>query len=159
MKELYYPIVLKLKDKPALVIGGGPVAERKVKSLIQFGARVRVISPSLTASLEKLLRSGRITWLRRAVKPSDIKRAYIIIAATSDAGVNKNISEWAKKRGIPVNVVDRASLSSFISPAILCTPKAVVAVYTHGQDPVLSRDLKNFLKEQWDVFLSYRNRL
>ena len=159
MKELYYPIALKLKGRAALVIGGGQVAERKIKTLLKFGARVRVISPNLTISLNKLLRSRNITWMRRVVRSSDIKDYYIVIAATSDATVNKNISKWAKKRGILVNIVDRALLSSFISPAILRTPKAVVAVYTHGQDPALSRDLKNFLKENWDVFLSYRNRL
>ena len=159
MKELYYPIALKLKAKRALVVGGGQVAERKVKTLLQFGAEVRVISPNLTISLKKLLRSRSITWTSRVVRSSDVKGYHIVIAATSDATVNKNISELAKRRGILVNVVDRAALSSFISPAILRTSKAVVAVYTHGQDPVLSRDLKNFLKESWDVFLSYRNRL
>ena len=159
MKETYYPIALKLKGRAALVVGGGQVAERKVKTLLQFGAEVRVISPNLTISLKKLLQSRNITWMRRVVRSSDIKDYYIVIAATSAATVNKNISKWAKKRGILVNIVDRALLSSFISPAILRTPKAVVAVYTHGQDPALSRDLKNFLKENWDVFLSYRNRL
>jgi len=58
-----------------------------------------------------------------------------------------------------VNVVDRARLSDFISPALLYMPKAIVAIYTEGKDPVLSRDLKNFLKERWDEFLSYRDRL
>ena len=159
MKELYYPIALKLTGRTVLVIGGGQVAERKVKTLLGFGARIRVISPNLTISLKKLLQSRNITWTSRVVRSSDIKDYHIVIAATSDAAVNKNISKWAKRRGILVNVIDRAALSSFISPAILRTPKAVVAVYTHGQDPVLSRDLKNFLKESWDVFLSYRNRL
>ncbi|MDP2928431.1 MAG: bifunctional precorrin-2 dehydrogenase/sirohydrochlorin ferrochelatase [Candidatus Omnitrophota bacterium] len=158
MKELYYPIALKLKARPVLVVGGGQVAERKVKTLLQFGARVRVISPDLTIRLKRLLRSRSITWTSRVVRSSDIEGYYIVIAATSDAAVNKNISKWAKIRGIPVNVVDRAPLSSFISPAILRTPKAVVAVYTHGRDPALSRDLKNFLKENWAVFLSYRSR-
>ena len=159
MKELYYPIALKLKDKSVLVVGGGQVAERKVKTLLRFGARVRVVSPDLTAALRKLAKFRRIARRDRVVKPPDVEGVDLIIAATSDAVVNKKISAWAKKRGILVNVVDRTPLSSFISPAILRTPKAVVAVYTHGMDPVLSRDLKNFLKENWNVFLSYRNRL
>ena len=159
MKELYYPIALRLKDKPALVVGGGQVAERKVKTLLQFGARVCVVSPDLTIALRRLSKSSRIAWFNRVVRPSDVTGRDIIIAATSDTAVNKKISRWAKRQGILVNVVDRANLSSFISPAILLTPKAIVAVYTHGRDPALSRDLKNFLKENWDVFLSYRRRL
>lgn len=159
MKELYYPIALKLKGRTALVVGGGEVAERKVKTLLQFGARVRVVSPDLTPVLRRLFKFRRVIWLNRVVRPSDVNAADIIIAATSDAAVNKKISRWARGKGILVNVVDRAKLSSFISPAILRASKAVVAVYTHGRDPGLSRDLKNFLKEHWDVFLSYRNRL
>lgn len=159
MKELYYPIALKLKGKTALVVGGGEVAERKVKTLLRFGARVRVVSPDLTPVLRRLFKFRRVTWLNRVVRSLDVDGADIIIAATSDTTVNKKISRWARRRGILVNVVDRVKLSSFISPAILPASKAVVAVYTHGRDPGLSRDLKNFLKEHWDVFLSYRNRL
>lgn len=159
MKETYYPIAIKLKGRTAIVVGGGQVAERKVQTLLEFGARVRVISPKLTEQLQKLFRSRRIAWIRRIARSSDIKGADIIIAATSDVTVNKNVSRLAKRAGIQVNVVDNPSLSSFISPAVFRAGGAVVAVYTHGRDPALSRDIKNFLKEQWDVFLSYRNRL
>jgi len=159
MRDFYYPIALKMKDKRAMVAGGGRVAERKVRALLGFGAEVRVVSPDLTAPLRELFQSRKITWLNRVVRASDINGADIIIAATSDAVVNRKISTWAKRHGALVNVVDRAELSDFISPAILRKSKAVVAVYTHGRDPVLSRDLKNFLKENWDAFLSYRNRL
>ena len=159
MKELYYPIALKLKGRAVLVVGGGQVAERKVKTLLRFGAQIRVVSPDLTPALLRLFKSHRITWRDRIVKASDLEGADLVIAATSDAAVNKRISVWAKRRGILANVVDRAFLSTFISPAILRTSRAVVAVYTHGVDPVLSRDLKNFLEENWDGFLSYRNRL
>ena len=81
---------------------------------------------------------------------------------TDDAYIEGRIHVIAPKVSgtvLKVNVVDNPSLSSFISPAVFRAGGAVVAVYTHGRDPVLSRDIKNFLKEQWDVFLSYRNRL
>ena len=159
MKETYYPIALKLKGRTALIVGGGQVAERKVKTLLEFGARVRVISPELTIPLQKLFRSHHIAWAKRAVRSLDINGADMVIAATSKASVNNNVSRWAKRQGILVNVVDRPALSNFISPAVFRASKAVVAVYTHGLDPVLSRDLKNFLKERWDAFLSYRRRL
>jgi len=159
MRDLYYPIALKLKNRPVLVIGGGQVAQRKIKTLLQFGARVCVVSPGLTAALKKLHRSRQITWLGRAFSLADAAGAELIIAATSDPAVNEKISKLAKAKGALVNVVDRAQLSSFISPAILRTSEASIAVYTHGRDPALSRDLKNFIKENWSVFLSYRNKL
>jgi siroheme synthase-like protein len=157
--KLYYPIVFDLKNKHALVAGGGQVAERKIKTLLAFGAKVSVVSPALTRALKKLSKVRRITWFKRTVKPSDIKRADIIIAATSNVVVNQKISHWAKKKKILVNVVDNIRLSTFISPAVFSKGKAIVAVYTNGRNPELSRDLKNFLKEHWDDFLSYRHKL
>ncbi|RJP29599.1 MAG: bifunctional precorrin-2 dehydrogenase/sirohydrochlorin ferrochelatase [Candidatus Omnitrophota bacterium] len=159
MNEFYYPIALKIKGKSALVIGGGKIAERKITTLLKFRVRIRVVAPDLTPVLKKHFESGSIVWRRRVVKPQDIKNADIIVAATSDPVVNKKVSRWAKKENILVNVVDEPELSSFISPAILSASRAIVAVYTHGRDPVLSRDLKNFLKENWNGFLSYRSRL
>ena len=155
----YYPIAVRLKNKKALVVGGGMVAERKVKTLIATGARVKVVSPDLTPQLKNLARQGGIRWVARTVRQTDLYRADIAIAATSDNRVNRKVSRWAKERNILVNVVDNPSLSDFISPALLGKRKAIIAVYTDGKDPILSRDLKNFLKENWNVFLSYRDRL
>lgn len=159
MKELYYPIALKMKGRRVIVVGGGRVAERKVRTLLAFGTRVRIVSPDLTAPLRKLVRLRRVVWSKRTVRPTDIKRANIVIAATSNETVNRKLGLWAKKEGALINVVDRARLSDFISPAIFRASGAVVAVYTHGADPVLSRDLKNYLKEHWDEFLLFRDRL
>ncbi len=155
----YYPIALNLKNKFALVVGGGEVSERKVKGLLKTGARIMVVSPQVTPVLRRLAKQRRIEWAKRPVKHSDIRGAEIVIAATSDRVVNKKVSLWAKQRGILVNVVDQSSLSDFISPAVLRAKRAVVAVYTNGKDPIFSKDLKNFLQEHWDVFLSYRHRL
>ncbi len=159
MDKAYYPIALNLRGKLALVAGGGIVAERKVKALIDSGARVHVISPRLTVLLKKLANKGEVRLTKRPIRRADLTGAHIIIAATSDEKVNKSVSLWASKRKILVNVVDQPKLSTFISPAVFMSGKATIAVYTDGKDPVLSRDLKNFLKENWDAFLSYRGRL
>ena len=155
----YYPIALNLKNKFALVAGGGEVSECKVKGLLKTGARIMVVSPQVTPVLRRLAKQRKIKWVKRPVKHSDIAGANIMIAATSDQLVNKKVSLWAKQRRILVNVVDQTHLSGFISPAVLRTERAVVAVYTNGKDPIFSKDLKNFLQEHWDVFLSYRHRL
>lgn len=155
----YYPIAVRLKNKKAVVIGGGNVAERKVLSLLETGARVEVISPALTARLTVLAKKKKILWLKKPVKSGDIEAADIVIAATSDHGVNQKVSIWSRKSGKLVNVVDDKKLSDFISPAVLKKEKAIITIYTDGKEPELSRDLKNFLKEHWDEFLSFRNRL
>lgn len=155
----YLPIAMKLKNRRAIVVGGGLVASRKVQSLLDSGALVTVISPELENSLKELEKSGEITWVNRLVSRSDIKDAYIVITATNDSEVNNNVASWARSRGIYVNAVDKPLISDFISPAVLRKDKAIIAVYTDGKDPVLSRDLKNYLGEKWDDFLSYRDRL
>ncbi len=155
----YYPIAINLRGRLAVIAGGGEVAERKVKGLLKTGGRITVVSPQATLYLRRLARQQKIRWIKRVVRAQDVSGAGIVIAATSERAVNKQVSLWVKKRGILVNVVDEPRLSNFISPAVLRAAKATLAVYTNGKDPLLSKDLKNFLEEHWDVFLSYRHRL
>jgi len=155
----YYPIALKLENRHVLVVGGGIVAERKVKSLLASGALVKIVSPSITNGLQRLYSQRKISYIKRKYKSLDVATFKLVIAATNDNGINALVSKNAKRKAVLVNVVDNAKLSDFISPAVLRKNKAIIAVCTNGKDPVLSRDLKNFLKENWDDFLSYRNRL
>ena len=155
----YYPMALNLKDKLVVVIGGGKVSEHKVKNLLSAKAKIKVVSPVITPGLKRLVSKGKVTWVSRLARSADLRSASLVIAATSSNLVNRSVSKWARKCGAWVNVVDDPALSDFISPAVFRVSKAVVAVNTNGKDPVLSRDLKNFLKEEWNVFLSYRDKL
>ncbi|MCF7908095.1 MAG: bifunctional precorrin-2 dehydrogenase/sirohydrochlorin ferrochelatase [Candidatus Omnitrophica bacterium] len=155
----YLPVALKIKNKKAIVVGGGKVGQRKIEALLLAEARITLIAPKVTVELRELAKQGAIEWLERKAKESDIFGATLVISATDDSFLNEQVSNWAKVKGISVNVVDKPLLSDFISPAVLRTEKALIAVYTDGKDPVLSRDLKNYLKEKWDEFLLYRNRL
>jgi len=159
MNNKYYPVALGIDKCLGVVIGGGRVAQRKALDLLRAGARVKIISPTLTTYLKHLAKTGRIKWLCRMVRREDLARAEVIIAATDQWQINKEVSLWAKRKSRLVNVVDNPGLSNFISLAVFRKAKAIVAVYTNGRDPVLSRDLKNFLKEYWNEFVSYRNRL
>ncbi|MDO8536243.1 MAG: bifunctional precorrin-2 dehydrogenase/sirohydrochlorin ferrochelatase [Candidatus Omnitrophota bacterium] len=151
-------MAVRMKNKKAVIVGGGNVAERKALSLLEAEAKVRVISPVLTKPLTLLAKKKKISWVKRTFGPGDLEGADIIIAATSDRGVNKRVSALSRKSGKLINVVDDKALSDFISPAVFTKEKAIVAVYTDGREPELSRDIKNFLKEHWDDFLSFRNR-
>ncbi|MFC1479954.1 bifunctional precorrin-2 dehydrogenase/sirohydrochlorin ferrochelatase [Candidatus Omnitrophota bacterium] len=154
----YLPIAINLKDKRVVVVGGGQVALRKIKTLLDAGARVHVISPAAAPGVKRLARGRAITWAPRHVRRTDIRNASFVVAATNNSVVNERISRWAHEHDVSVNVVDHPAISDFISPAVIRLKKAIIAVYTDGRDPILSRDIKNFLKERWGDFLSYRNR-
>jgi siroheme synthase-like protein len=155
----YLPIAIRLKNRKAIVVGGGIVAERKIETLLLSGVDLTVISPSLTAKLVKAFKLSRFRWLKRKIQQADVAGVDMVVAATNDKSVNENVSEWAGHSKILVNVVDKPKISDFISPALLEKEEALVAVYTDGKNPVLSRDLKNYLGEKWDDFLLYRDRL
>ena len=158
-KILYYTLAMNIRNQPVVVIGGGKVAEYKVTKLMPSCPNIIIISPDVTVGLRRLVSQGKLTWRSRNVRKTDLKNAFIAIAATSDKDVNAAVSRWAKEYRVLINVVDNPKLSDFISPATFHLSKTTVAVHTNGDDPVLSRDLKNFLKRNWDAFLSFRNRL
>lgn len=155
----YLPIAVKLKGERVIVVGGGHVALRKVQNFLDAGARVHLIAPALHPDVHDLYENGKITWDKKRISKDDIQDAALIVSATDEKEVNEDVSRWAKEEDIRINVVDRPEISDFISPAVLRPGEALVAVYTDGKDPVLSRDLKNFLKEKWNDFLSFRDRL
>lgn len=159
MFKKYYPLALRLENKNILVVGGGRIAERKILGLLSVQAKICVVSPNLTSRLQLFVRGGRINWLARKVKRSDLQGKDFIIAATSDKNLNHQVSSWSKASGAWVNVVDDSEYSNYICPAILRKEQGIITVYTQARNPRLSRDLKNYLKEHWDEFLSYRHRL
>lgn len=152
----FYPAGLKIRGKNVLVVGAGAVAERKVRMLRVFGAIVRVVAPKATAYIMRLNRQGRIRWLRRGYKSSDVNGARLVVAAASDGMVNRKAARDAEKRGIWVNVVDQASACGFIAPAVIRRRGLVVAVSTDAKNPPLSKEFKEFLEDRIDEFFSGR---
>jgi len=140
------PIFLDVKGRLCLVVGGGETAMRKVASLRHAGARVQVISPQIGARLEELAAAGDIAFVQRPFEEADLSGAALAIAATDDAAVNRRISRIAKKRGIPVNVVDQPEECSFIMPSVIDRSPVVVAVSTSAASPVLARLLRSRLE-------------
>ncbi len=138
----FLPIFLRLTDQPALVVGGGTVAARKVSLLREAGARVTVISPELDNSLNALKAANEIEHIEGLYQDEMVRNYQLVIAATADAAVNQRISEQAKARNIPVNVVDHPALCSFIMPSIVDRSPVVVAVSTGGASPVLARMIR-----------------
>lgn len=142
----YLPIFLKIKDRNALVVGGGDVAERKVGLLLEAGARVNVVAPELCAGLQALVDEGSITHRAGSFAAEDIPGMSVIIAATDDRQVNEQVSALASDKGIPVNVVDNPDLCSFITPSLIDRSPVQIAVSTGGSSPVLARMLRSRLE-------------
>ena len=145
----YYPIYLDLRDRPCLIVGGGHVAERKTLSLLEAGANVTVISPSLTQKLQGLSQSGKITHLPKTFDAKDVAAALLVIAATDSQEVNASIGRLCKKRNILVNVVAPPDESSFIVPSVVERGDLLISVSTSGMSPALSKRIREELEERY----------
>jgi siroheme synthase-like protein len=137
-----YPIFLDLSGRRCVVVGGGEVANRKARKLLQARARVVVISPEIGAELE----SVAVEVHRRPYREGDLEGAYLAFAATDSREANAAVAREAKERGIPVNVADRPSDGDFALPATLRRGGLQVAVSTGGASPTLARKIKDELE-------------
>jgi precorrin-2 dehydrogenase / sirohydrochlorin ferrochelatase len=137
-----YPIFLDLSGRRCVVVGGGEVAGRKARKLLQARAEVVVISPEVRPELESVAAEVH----RRTYEEGDLEGAYLAFAATDAREVNAAVAEEAKGRGIPVNVADRPSEGDFALPATLRRGRLQVAVSTGGASPALAREIKGELE-------------
>jgi len=142
----YYPINLNIRDKLCVVIGGGKVAERKVKNLLHCGARVRVVSPDLTHPLSKWVSQGKINYTRSEYRAGYLKGVFLVYAATSNRKVNAEIARNATQRKLLVNVADAPMESTFILPAVARKREVSIAVSTNGLSPAKSVRIRDKLK-------------
>lgn len=153
-----YPIMLRLTGKRCVVIGGGPVALRKVQSLIDAGADdVVVISASIVDELAVLRLSGAIRIIMREYEPSDIEGAALVFTATNDPGLNGEIGLQCTRLGIWHNAADDGERSAFVTPAVIRRGELVLALTTGGASPALAAKLKKELAEAYGS--EYASRL
>src|SRR2546421_3871870 len=138
----FYPVCLDLRGRRAVVIGGGAVAEQKVRGLIAAGAHVTLVSPETVPALSDLARRGAIEIRRRSYRPGDLAGAWLAIAATDDRSVNEAVWAEAERVGVPLNAVDDLEHCSFIAPAIHREGDITVAVSTGGKSPALAVRLR-----------------
>ncbi len=136
------PIFMNVRGRRTLVVGGGEVAARKVGLLLEAGAAVTVVSPALGSTLKAQADSNAITWRQAAFAPADLEDVALVVAATDDEKVNRQVSELAQARSLPVNVVDNPELCSFLMPSIIDRSPVQIAVSTGGASPVLARLLR-----------------
>lgn len=144
-----HPIFIDLSGHPVIVIGGGTVAERKIETLIEAGARVSVVSPETTDLIARWAETNRVVLERRPYRTGDLRGFRLAYAATSDAVVNRAVREEARAEGIWLNVIDQPDLCDFITPALIRRGSLTIAVSTNGRCPGLSRQIREDLERRF----------
>jgi uroporphyrin-III C-methyltransferase/precorrin-2 dehydrogenase/sirohydrochlorin ferrochelatase len=140
------PIFLDMQGRPCLVVGGGATAARKVSNLLRAGADVTVVSPDLCDALARKVESGTLRHEARRFAPDDIAGQRLVIAATDDHAVNRQIAQLANDADIPVNVVDDPDACTFVLPSIVDRSPVTIAVSSGKTSPVLARMLRTRLE-------------
>ncbi len=157
----HFPVFFDLRNEPALIVGGGEVAARKLALLRQAGAIVTVVAPEVVPTIAAQVWGG-VRWLARRFEAADVRDMRLVIAATNDRQVNAAVASAARKANVPVNVVDDAALSSFIVPAIVDRSPLVVAITSGGAAPVLATRLRArieaLLDESWGLLALFADR-
>lgn len=138
----YLPIFYDLSVRPCLVVGAGEIAARKVRQLRKAEASVTVIAPDICDELQGLVDNKEIQYIAERFSEEILHDKMLVIAATNDEEVNRQVSELAKAQNIPVNVVDNPGLCSFIMPSIVDRDPVQIAISTGGASPVLARLLR-----------------
>ncbi|MHB1126281.1 MAG: precorrin-2 dehydrogenase/sirohydrochlorin ferrochelatase family protein [Bacillota bacterium] len=144
-----YPVCLNLAGRECLVVGGGPVAERKVKSLLEGGARVRVVSYDLTPALQNLANGGLINYRQGGYAPDDLRGIFLVVSASDDAETNCRVARESSELGLLCNVVDDPSRSSFFTPAVVRQGDLSISISTGGQCPMLARRIREKLEGEF----------
>jgi len=145
----YYPVFLQLEDKIALVVGGGKVAQRKVETLLRYGASIHIISKVLTDKLKQLVNSSEVRLLGEEMRDDFLDGVFIVIAATDDKELNSRVSAIARKRGLLVNAVDQPADCNFIVPSIVRKGDFSIAISTSGKSPALAKKIRKELHGQF----------
>lgn len=143
----YYPIYIDLEDKPVLVVGGGTVALRKVTTLLQYGALVRIVSPKLVPELHDLVDDNKCQWMTKEYSIEDIGDALLVFSCTEKEDVNFKVAQDAKALKRLINAVDDPKNCTFIVPSIMKKGDLTIAVSTGGSSPMAARLIRQELEE------------
>lgn len=150
MKKPYFPLFIDISRKKIVVIGGGKIAERRVRTLLAFAEHIQVVAPKLTEDLYRFAQSGQIDWRQENYVPEVLDKAEIVLAVTNDAACNEKIAEDCKERGIPVNTSHKKELCDFYFPAVVVKEHVVAGItasgYSHAQAKEARQRVEQVLK-------------
>ena len=145
----YYPVHLDIHNRNALVVGGGGVGTRKVRTLLACGARVTVVSLEASRPLRDLATAGEIVLEERSYQSGDLSGMFLVIGATNDEKLNRQISSDADRLNTLCNIADRPEVCNFILPSIVHRDDLVITISTSGKSPALAKKLRKALENQF----------
>ena len=148
---MLYPLNVDLSGRSLILVGGGKVAERKVRGILSAGTEtsICVIAPKITTVLQEHAAAGRLCWKQAYYADGMLEGAFLVYAATDLREVNAAVAAEAKRRGIPVNVIDDPAASTFQVPASIRRGELILSVSTAGGSPALSRAIRIELEEMY----------
>jgi precorrin-2 dehydrogenase/sirohydrochlorin ferrochelatase len=155
---MFYPVNLDIKGRQCLVVGGGAVASRKAKTLMDCEAIVSVVSPEFSEALKNLEQTSGITLIQRPYQTSDLNDKFLVIGATNDEKLNRRINADAEQRNMLCNIADVPDICNFILPAIIRRGDLCLAISTSGKSPAfakkLRKDLEKTFGDEYSLFLT-----
>jgi len=153
----YFPVQLDVRHRDCLVVGGGGVGTRKVGGLLRSGARVTVVSPTVSGEIRQWVAQGRIQLHERAYRAQDLDDMFLVIGATDDEQLNRRIHADARSARVLCNIADRPERCDFILPAVVHRGDLVITVSTSGSSPAFAKHLRKELEKtfgpEYDSFL------
>ncbi len=129
-----FPMFVDISGWQVLVVGGGSIAERRIRILLEFGASVTVVAPELSPELVRRKNAGEICCKKRSYQPGDLKDTQMVLAATDDHRLNASIAGQCRERKIPVNVCSDQSLCDFQFPSVVIRENLTVGINAAGSD-------------------------
>ena len=151
----YLPVGLRLEGRRCLIVGGGAVAYRKARALIERGAELTVIAVEHNAGIQQFVDQGQLTLISRAYESPEAENFGLVICATNNQAVNRAVYEDCVRAKVPVNVVDDPARCDFIFPAVIQRGSLSLAISTDGRAPFLTRHLRGMLEmvfgPQWEL--------
>ena len=147
----FFPMFVDLSDKKIVVVGGGNIATRRIKTLLQFTRNITAVAPKTTMELHELGKAGFVNLINRPVKRSDFTMACMVIAATNDWKLNDEIYRVCKEEGIYVNVADDKSKCDFYFPGIYMQDEVVVGITASGLNHKKARKVRVAIQEAMEA--------
>lgn len=149
MERAYFPMFVDITGKKVIVVGGGQIALRRVRTLQKFGADIRVIAPELCEGFRELEDSGALKAEYRVYRAGDVEGADLVIAATDSTGVNRQVYQECKDRGILVNTADDHRRCDFYFPAVVMTEEVVIGINSGGKNPGKVKEVRREIEEKY----------
>lgn len=146
MKKAYFPMFVDISEKQILVIGGGKIAGRRIKTLLMFAQYITVVAPQIDETIRALAQRDEIVVIEREWQEEDVKNADIVLTVTDNQEVNSQVVKICKANGILVNTADDKAQCDFYFPGVVIKDDVTIGIGTNGKDPARAKAVRQQLE-------------